>query len=127
MIPQAPAQRILCRLDDIEDPGSRGVSVNSGDILQEIIVVRKGVRVYGYLNSCPHTGGPLDWMPDRFLDLERKYIQCSTHAALFRIDDGVCVAGPCSGDRLTPVRLIIEAGEVILPGVESRLDGQSAQ
>lgn len=125
MTPRVPAQRILCRLEDIVDPGSKGVTVTSGDTPQEVIVVRQGARVYGYLNNCPHTGGPLDWVPDRFLDLEREYIQCSTHDALFRIEDGVCVAGPCAGDRLTPVQLIVEAGEVILADGESRQDGQS--
>jgi nitrite reductase/ring-hydroxylating ferredoxin subunit len=80
----------------------------------DILVVRQGNRVYGYLNNCPHTGGPLDWVPGQFLDLDREHIQCATHAALFRIADGVCVCGPCAGDHLTPVTMAVEAGEVIL-------------
>ena len=80
----------------------------------DILVVRKGSIVYGYLNTCPHTGGPLDWVPDQFLDPAREYIQCATHAALFRITDGVCVYGPCAGDRLTPAPTAVEAGEVVL-------------
>ena len=80
----------------------------------DILVVRQGYRVYGYLNTCPHSGGPLDWVPDQFLDPAREYIQCATHAALFRITDGVCVYGPCASDRLTPVPTAVEAGEVVL-------------
>jgi nitrite reductase/ring-hydroxylating ferredoxin subunit len=80
----------------------------------DILVVRRGDHAYGYLNSCPHTGGPLDWEPDQFLDPAREYIQCATHGALFRIADGVCVYGPCAGDRLTPVATAVEAGEVVL-------------
>jgi nitrite reductase/ring-hydroxylating ferredoxin subunit len=82
--------------------------------MSDILVVRRGKNVYGYLNTCPHTGGPLDWVPDQFLDLTREYIQCATHGALFRIADGVCVYGPCAGDRLTPVPTAVEAGEVVL-------------
>jgi nitrite reductase/ring-hydroxylating ferredoxin subunit len=104
----------LCRLDDIEDPGSRGFPVTSTGGLMDMLVVRQGGCVYGYLNTCSHTGGPLDWVSDQFLDLDREYIQCATHAALFRITDGVCVYGPCVGDRLTSVPMAVEAGEVIL-------------
>ena len=105
---------VVCRLEDIEDPGSRGMTVSLANQSQEIFIVRQGGRVYGYLNSCPHTGGPLDWTPDRFLDLDGRHIQCAMHAALFRIEDGRCIAGPCNGDRLTPVPVKVEAGVVRL-------------
>ena len=82
--------------------------------LHDVFIVRVGQQVFSYLNSCPHTGGPLDWMPDQFLSLDKDYIQCATHAALFRVDDGYCVAGPCAGDRLTSVPVIVDAGEVVL-------------
>ena len=105
---------MVCRLEDIEDPGSKGVTVSLSNRLQDIFIVRQGGDVYGYLNSCPHTGAPLDWMPDRFLDLEGKHIQCAMHAALFRIEDGRCIAGPCNGDRLTAVPVKVESGVVCL-------------
>jgi nitrite reductase/ring-hydroxylating ferredoxin subunit len=102
----------VCRLDDIEDPGSKGMTVSSPAGLQDIFIVRRGGDAHGYLNSCPHTGAPLDWTPDRFLDLDGRYIQCAMHGALFRIEDGHCIAGPCNGDRLTRVPVRIEAGVV---------------
>jgi len=83
----------------------------------EVFVVRQGDRAYGYLNQCPHTGGPLDWVPDQFLNLEQDHIQCATHDALFHIQDGFCVAGPCAGDHLTPVPTSVENGEIVVrPG-----------
>jgi nitrite reductase/ring-hydroxylating ferredoxin subunit len=54
------------------------------------------------VNRCPHVGTPLDWAENEFLDREGRHIVCATHGALFRIDDGRCVAGPCQGDRLEP-------------------------
>ena len=105
---------VVCRLEDIEDPGSKGMTVSIAGQLQDIFIVRRGDSVFGYLNSCPHTGGPLDWTPDRFLDLDGRHIQCAMHAALFRIEDGRCIAGPCNGDRLTPVPVKLEAGVVHL-------------
>lgn len=92
--------------------------MTAAEDLLDILVVRQGQRVYGYRNSCPHIGGPLDWVADQFLDLHREYIQCATHAALFRITDGVCVAGPCTGDHLVPVPPAVKDGVVILTVVE---------
>lgn len=108
--------RVLCRLEEIDDPGSMAVTLTTAAGLQDIFLVRRGSQVFGYLNSCPHTGGPLDWVPGQFLDIDREYIQCATHDALFGIADGVCIAGPCSGDRLTAVPLVIEAGRIVYPG-----------
>ena len=116
MTAENPLRCVLCRLEDIEDPGSMALHLTTAGGPRDIIVVRRGEQVYGYFNNCPHTGGPLDWVPGQFIDLGREYIQCATHAALFGIADGICVAGPCTGDRLAAVPLGIEAGEVVFPG-----------
>ncbi|MCG7985298.1 MAG: Rieske (2Fe-2S) protein [Candidatus Thiodiazotropha lotti] len=103
----------LCRFDELEDPGSRGFSVELEGGVQEILVVRKGGRVYGYLNRCPHTGINLEWQPDQFLDLSQSYIQCVTHGALFRVEDGLCLRGPCAGDALSPIPVDVREGDVV--------------
>jgi nitrite reductase/ring-hydroxylating ferredoxin subunit len=111
----ATAGRILlCRLDELGLPGSRGLTVACSDRQHDIFLVRTTAGVFGYLNLCPHTGAPLDWTPDRFLSLDMSHIQCSTHAALFNVHDGLCIAGPCHGDALRPVPLVIEADVVYL-------------
>jgi nitrite reductase/ring-hydroxylating ferredoxin subunit len=104
----------LCRLDEIADPGSRGFSVVIRGHAESIFLIRKGEAVFGYRNRCPHAGSPLDWMPDQFLNLDKDYIQCATHAALFRIEDGRCVAGPCRGDVLNALPLAVDKGEIFL-------------
>ena len=109
-----PGRTVVCHLHELSDPDSRGLMLRVDEQLHDVFIVRVGQQVFAYLNSCPHTGGPLDWMPDQFLSLDKDYIQCATHAALFRVDDGYCVAGPCAGDRLTSVPVIVDAGEVVL-------------
>ncbi len=104
----------LCRLDEIPDGGCKGFVLGIGAATRELFGVRRGSRVFLYENSCPHTGGPLDWQPDIFLDVEKAHIQCATHGALFRIEDGYCVHGPCLGRHLTALRARIEAGQVWL-------------
>lgn len=122
-------QVLLCRLDDLDVPGSRGLTVACGDRLHEIFLVRTAAGVHGYLNSCPHTGAPLDWMPNQFLNQDSAYIQCAIHAALFNLHDGLCIAGPCRGDALTPVPLAVDMEAVYLLQHEfcarQRLSGQS--
>ena len=106
--------RLLCCLAEIPDPGSRGFEIDDIPGGRAIFLVRKGGIVAAYVNSCPHTGGPLDWVEHQFLDYERTHILCATHGAVFRLEDGHCLAGPCAGKALSAVALAIVAGEVRL-------------
>jgi len=67
---------------------------------QALLLVRREGRVYAYRNRCPHRGVALEWQPDRFLDDSGSLIQCARHGALFLIESGECVAGPCAGEFL---------------------------
>jgi len=69
-----------------------------------------GDRAYAYRNRCPHTGAPLDWQPHQFLDERGELIQCAIHGALFAIETGLCLRGPCAGRSLQalPVQLTDE-------------------
>ncbi len=104
----------LCRSDDIPEGTARGFRFGSGTEQQMVFVVRKNDVLYAYVNACPHIGTPLDWLPDRFLDRDRRYLLCGTHGALFRIEDGFCVSGPCAGRRLTPAAIRVAEGEILL-------------
>lgn len=87
-------------MDEIADPGSRGFHFRAGDRLFLGFVVRRGETLTGYVDSCPHTGQPLAGPSGRHVTRENDLILCSGHGALFRIEDGVCTAGPCAGSRL---------------------------
>lgn len=71
-------------------------------------VVRRGSQVFGYVDRCPHMGLPLAQTLDDYLAPRGDLIACSWHSALFTIDEGVCVGGPCMGQRLSPwpVRIV---------------------
>ena len=105
-------RQALCSIEALPEGQSRGFTVHARDGVQDILLVHKNKTVVAYRNSCPHTGGPLDWVPDQFLDLDGNFIQCATHDALFRIDNGFCVAGPCSGERLSAVDIEVADGVV---------------
>jgi nitrite reductase/ring-hydroxylating ferredoxin subunit len=92
----------LCRLDEIAEPGAKGFDFREGEALFAGFVVRKAGLVLGYVDSCPHAGWSLAPLPDRYLTRGAERLFCSGHGALFQIEDGLCTAGPCAGDSLTP-------------------------
>ena len=103
----------LCAVDEIAEPGSRGFEIDTdGEQPLRVFVVRKDGVLACYRNRCPHTGAPLEWLPDQFLDLDNSFIQCAIHGALFQLKDGLCLHGPCSGRSLQPVSIIMESGVI---------------
>lgn len=86
----------LCAPDELAEGQSRGFEV----VGEKLFAVRKDGQLYAYRNRCPHRGIPLEWLPDQFLDHSASLIQCATHGALFLIESGECVAGPCAGQSL---------------------------
>jgi nitrite reductase/ring-hydroxylating ferredoxin subunit len=105
--------RVLCRIADIPEDGAKGFAGPDGSFTG-LVAVRRGEGVFVYENACPHIGTPLDWTPDRFLSRDGQHLICATHGALFEIGTGVCIAGPCLGDRLTPVDFHIRDGAIVV-------------
>lgn len=112
--------RQLCRLEDIPDGEGIGFSLDREDAVRlasgmpEIFVVRRGDRVFGYANACPHLSSPLDWVENQFMSPDKTHIMCATHGAQFRIEDGHCIVGPCAGDALTRLAVSVRRGAVVL-------------
>ena len=69
----------------------------------QLFAVRRAGQLYAYLNRCPHRNVPLEWEADQFLDASASLIQCATHGALFLVESGECIAGPCEGKHLRTV------------------------
>jgi nitrite reductase/ring-hydroxylating ferredoxin subunit len=82
---------------------------------REALVLRgsDGV-VRAYLNLCRHLPVPIDGGSRSYLTRDGKHLLCGTHGALFRRDDGMCVAGPCLHLRLFALTLAEDAGELFV-------------
>jgi nitrite reductase/ring-hydroxylating ferredoxin subunit len=111
---QPPPGTRLCALGDIADPGSKGFMFRQGEALFLGFVVRRGVTATGFVDRCPHAGLPLAMAPDRYLTREGDLILCSSHGALFRTSDGVCVGGPCAGQALRAWAVSVEGDGVVV-------------
>ena len=108
------------KLEEIEDPGCREFQIGDGDWPFRGFVVRQGESVYAYQNYCVHVGHPLNWMPDAFLTKDRQAIICASHGAVYEIDSGLCVGGPCKGKSLHAVDAEVIDGVVYVTGPEGR-------
>ncbi|KAF0806455.1 Rieske 2Fe-2S family protein [Alcanivorax xiamenensis] len=100
----------VCSIHDIEDDSAREFQVDD----QPVVIVKRDGQFHAYLNWCPHLGIELNFMPDQFLDSDNQFIICANHGALFEIESGDCLSGPCSGDALLPVPLEIREEQIWL-------------
>ena len=88
-------------------------------------VIRRGTQVIGYVDRCPHAGLPLAQELDRYLTGDGRYVVCSWHGAVFEPVSGLCVGGPCLGQRLQewPVEV---ANSLIITREKAGASNQSA-
>jgi nitrite reductase/ring-hydroxylating ferredoxin subunit len=106
--------RALCRVDEIVDGDAKVFPPAPGGF-NGLVAWRQGDEVRVYVNSCPHIGTPLDWLPDRFMSKDRQYIICATHGAAFAPTTGECLLGPCKCDYLDVVKTEIRDGVIYVP------------
>ena len=107
---KTPAGVKLGPLELIADGRARNFVLQIGEAYFHGFVVRRGGEVRGYVDRCPHAGLPLAQQLDAYLTPAGDLIACSWHGALFDIDSGACVGGPCVGAALTPWPVRLEDG-----------------
>jgi nitrite reductase/ring-hydroxylating ferredoxin subunit len=97
----------LCRCNEMPENASRGF-----DPWREgrdtVIVVRKSGRFHAWRDACPHFGDtPMAWRKDAYLNGDASRIVCAAHGAQFDIESGVCTLGPCFGQALEAVAIVV--------------------
>jgi len=121
----------ICEADDI-DPGE-AKAFDLSRVMEDgearpfrIVVVRTGARDFtGYVNACPHQGTWLNIGGGEFFNKDGTRLRCGRHGALFDVETGACVEGPCEGEHLEPVAIVLVGEDVCLCGV--RLQEEEAR
>lgn len=67
-----------------------------------------------YLNRCRHLPIPIDSGSRQYLTQDGQHLLCGTHGALYRRDDGMCVAGPCLNLALETLPIENEGDELFV-------------
>jgi nitrite reductase/ring-hydroxylating ferredoxin subunit len=94
----------LIRLPALPPEGLSEIELLVDGEAQSLIVRRQGDRLQAWMNICPHAGRRLDWSPGKFL-VDKGRLVCAAHGAMFELERGECIAGPCKGSSLVPVRV----------------------
>jgi len=100
----------LCNVAELEDGKSLGFSSHLGPVF----AIKYDAQVFVYQNECPHLGVKLEFRENEFLDPDGSLIQCSTHGALFEIETGHCLSGPCQGKHLSKVEFEIQNDHIVV-------------
>jgi nitrite reductase/ring-hydroxylating ferredoxin subunit len=119
---------VICRANDLA-PGeaaafnlSRITETGEGRPFR-IFVVRLSRDSYvGYVNACPHEGIWLNFNAGLFFNEDRSRLRCGRHGALFDIQTGLCVEGPCRDRALEPLAIVVIDGDLCLSGVQLEED-----
>lgn len=107
------APQYLCDADALDECGD-AVTFGVMEWGQEApaFAVRFDNVAVAYLNRCAHVPSELDWQPGKFWDMDKRFIICAVHGALYDPPNGECVSGPCPGARLQAITLSEQGGKV---------------
>ena len=108
-----PQAEPLCRSEDLPERGQAWV----WDVTQygqpvRAFALRFEGRAVAYLNRCQHVPTEMDWQPGQFFDMEKRWLMCSIHGAMYEPADGCCIGGPCGRGKLTAIALLEREGQV---------------
>lgn len=105
----------ILKISDLSVAQCRTIEVSYKDSILELLVVCYAPdKIAAYLNQCPHTGVNLNWQQDQCYDYSQQYLACSVHGALFQPSDGLCIYGPCIGQSLVSVKIIMEGDSIFI-------------
>lgn len=127
-----PAAYAVCSLNDVPNQKARSFQLlriddDGNQKAWNIVIIRWGKHLLGYVNRCPHDGTNLDWERHQFLDANGMRLMCGKHGALFELGNGVCVDGPCKGQSLEPVAVCLLDGDICITGVTLAEDDEPAE
>ncbi len=103
----------LARLQDVPDAGAIIVYAGEGDARVSLILTRRGDAISCFRNRCAHANYPLQRADGRIVVQEARYLVCAAHGASYRLEDGACAGGPCNGDGLEPIAIVVREGLVL--------------
>lgn len=87
---------------------ARATVVPAPGLKHKVVLIKHQDEIKAYENNCPHQDVPLDEAYKIDINPFEMTMKCSVHDAFFRIEDGVCIEGPCWRDELKTVDIEID-------------------
>lgn len=102
--------RTIATTRELADHPTKKFRLNRDGGIVEGFVVRLRDQYFAYVNQCRHAGTPLDWTPNEFFDETGDRLLCRTHGALYDPATGHCLGGPCTGQFLFAIEIVLTPG-----------------
>lgn len=96
--------RALASVDDVPEGGVL--------VVGELLLMRCEGVVAAFRNRCPHAGFSMVRADGSVIVQEQRYLVCPVHGASFALKDGACAGGPCNGDGLSPIAIVVRDGAI---------------
>lgn len=109
---KAAKRKLVGQVGELAHGASKKFTIRSGDHELEALLVNYQGALFAYRNRCPHVGITLDWVDNQFFSVDRRYLMCANHGAVFEPKTGECIWGPCVGLSLQRVSLEVEGKKV---------------
>jgi nitrite reductase/ring-hydroxylating ferredoxin subunit len=115
---QKTHRKLVAKVGELVHGASKKFRMRRGEFDVEALLVNYEGDLFAYFNRCPHVGISLDWVDNQFFTVDRRYLMCANHGAVFEPPTGECVWGPCVGLALQKLDLEIEGDKIFarLPG-----------
>ncbi|MDH3442477.1 MAG: Rieske (2Fe-2S) protein [Deltaproteobacteria bacterium] len=118
---QISNRKLIANVDELAHGASKKFKIRRGEFDAEALLVNFQGKLFAYVNRCPHVGISLDWVDNQFFTVDRRYLICANHGAVFEPPTGECIWGPCVGAALQKLELEIKGEKVFV-----RLPGETA-
>jgi nitrite reductase/ring-hydroxylating ferredoxin subunit len=103
---------VVARVGELRSGETKKFMLRCGTREVEAFVVNHDGALYAWVNRCRHVPMSMDWIENRFLTEDGRYILCATHGACYQPDTGECIDGPALGKSLISVPLSVRGDEV---------------
>jgi nitrite reductase/ring-hydroxylating ferredoxin subunit len=105
---------LVAKASEIAHGDSRKFRLVCGAKTLDGFVVNFRGRFYAYVNRCCHIPIPLDWTDNEFFTRDKRHLICLNHGATYEPNTGLCVDGPCPGEYLEVLPVVVKRGQVIV-------------
>ena len=106
--------RVIAKVDELEAGAVKKFWIICRQYRIDGLLINDHGTFHAYVNRCRHMTTPLDFIRDQFMSEDGHHLMCYTHGALYEPASGLCVAGPCKGESLYRLPLLIDRGEVLV-------------
>jgi nitrite reductase/ring-hydroxylating ferredoxin subunit len=105
----------VCRSLELAEGAVRTAHLGQDDQglpIMALLVRERSGAIVAYRNLCRHLPVPLDGGTGELLSEDGAHLVCGTHGAIYRLQDGYCVDGPCEGLALQRLFVREENGDL---------------